>query len=267
MRASRRSEAAPSGPSSSRAASQGGYRRDTGVVEPVVVVPWAPGPLHPHRGGWAGPADLRRPSGVPIDLSDPDVVALVDAYEAVLADAPPNGAAITAAHFALLETASLLRWAPRPGRPNGNTSAATPGPSPGGRHPRRPTSWPTCGRRWMPAGPRRAGDPAAERRSDAGEGHQRADQALVVGPEVEGDGGDVVDEGDQLDAARSRGGRRSSRSCRRSRSRRCAPPCARRGRRTAAGGDRLRRTRRRSPGGTSTGRRSGRRSASGGSPP
>jgi hypothetical protein len=81
----------------------------------LVVVPWAPGPLI--RIEWSGPApaDLQRPSGLPIDLSDADVVALVGAYEAVLADAPPDGPTITAAHFALLETASLLRWAPPAG--------------------------------------------------------------------------------------------------------------------------------------------------------
>ena len=81
----------------------------------VVVVPWAPGPLI--RIEWTEPnsAGLQRRSGLPIDLSDPDVFALVDAYENVLADPPPDDATITAAHFALLETASLLRWAPPAG--------------------------------------------------------------------------------------------------------------------------------------------------------
>ena len=78
----------------------------------LVVVLWAPGPLI--RIEWPGPAtiDLRRPSGLPVDPSDPDVAALIDAYEAVLAEAPPDDPAIAAAHAALLETASLLRCAP-----------------------------------------------------------------------------------------------------------------------------------------------------------
>ncbi len=78
----------------------------------LVVVPWAPGPLI--RIEWPGPAtvDLRRPSGLPVDPSDSDVTALIDAYEAVLAEAPPADPAIAAAHAALLETASLLRCAP-----------------------------------------------------------------------------------------------------------------------------------------------------------
>ena len=41
--------------------------------------------------------------------------ALVDAYEAVLATSPRGEPAVIAAHFALLETASLLRWAPPAG--------------------------------------------------------------------------------------------------------------------------------------------------------
>ncbi len=77
----------------------------------VVIVPWTPGPLL--RVERDGPASggLGRRSGVPIDPSDPDVGALVEAYETVLATAPPTGPSVTAAHFALLETASLLRWA------------------------------------------------------------------------------------------------------------------------------------------------------------
>jgi hypothetical protein len=77
----------------------------------VVIVPWTPGPLL--RVERDGPASggLRRPTGLPIDPSDPDVGALVEAYEAVLATAAPAGPSVTAAHFALLETASLLRWA------------------------------------------------------------------------------------------------------------------------------------------------------------
>ena len=57
------------------------------------------------------PTTCRRSSGLPIDPSDPDVGALIDAYEAFLAVAPPHDPAIAAAHSALLETASLLRWA------------------------------------------------------------------------------------------------------------------------------------------------------------
>ena len=80
-------------------------------MEVVVVVPWSPGPLLRVERDGPGSGDLRRPCGLPIDLSDPDVGALVEAYEAVLETAPPDGSSITAAHFALLETASLLRWA------------------------------------------------------------------------------------------------------------------------------------------------------------
>lgn len=82
----------------------------------VIVVPWAAGPLIRIPAGPEAGNDLRRRTGVPIDASDPDVAALVDAYETVWATAPLDGAAITAAHTALLETASLLRWAP-PGGP------------------------------------------------------------------------------------------------------------------------------------------------------
>lgn len=81
----------------------------------VVVVPWTPGPLIRVEDGRAGD-DLRRACGVPIDLSDPDVFALVDAYEALLAKSPPDESKLTAGHFALLETASLLRSGP-PGGP------------------------------------------------------------------------------------------------------------------------------------------------------
>jgi hypothetical protein len=80
----------------------------------LLVVPWAPGPLI--RIERERPGDeLERRSGVPIDPSDPDVGALVAAYEAVLAAAPEGDTTLTAAHFALLETASLLRWAPPAG--------------------------------------------------------------------------------------------------------------------------------------------------------
>jgi hypothetical protein len=81
----------------------------------LVVVPWTPGPLIRLAAGQAGGDDLRRRSGVPIDVSDPDVGALVDAYDAFWAGAPHDGAAITVAHTALLETASLLRCAPPAG--------------------------------------------------------------------------------------------------------------------------------------------------------
>src|SRR5687767_14772397 len=91
-------------------AGPGRRRRDTGPME-LVVVPWSPGPLLRLERDGRGSGDLRRPRGLPIDLSDPDVGALVEAYEAVLETAPPDGSSITAAHFALLETASLLRWA------------------------------------------------------------------------------------------------------------------------------------------------------------
>jgi hypothetical protein len=48
---------------------------------------------------------------VPIDVSDADVAALVQAYEAIWATVPLDAAVITVAHAALLETASLLRCA------------------------------------------------------------------------------------------------------------------------------------------------------------
>jgi hypothetical protein len=80
----------------------------------LLVVPWAPGPLLRIEAG--GPdADLRRTRGLPLDPSDPDVAALVDAYETGLAAVPEGEPTVTAAHFALLETASLLRWAPPAG--------------------------------------------------------------------------------------------------------------------------------------------------------
>jgi hypothetical protein len=52
---------------------------------------------------------------VPLDVSDPDVSALVDAYEAFWSGPALDAAAITVAHTALLETASLLRCAPPAG--------------------------------------------------------------------------------------------------------------------------------------------------------
>jgi hypothetical protein len=81
----------------------------------LIVVPWSPGPLIRIAAGLEASHDLRRRTGVPIDASDPDVAALVGAYEALCATAPPDGAAITNAHTALLEAASLLRWAPPAG--------------------------------------------------------------------------------------------------------------------------------------------------------
>ncbi len=81
----------------------------------LVVVPWSPGPLIRIAAGPAGAGDLRRRSGVPIDVSDPDVGGLVDAYKALWATAPLDEAAVTVAHTALLETASLLRCAPPAG--------------------------------------------------------------------------------------------------------------------------------------------------------
>ena len=76
----------------------------------LVVVPWTPGPLVRIEADPGG-SDLRRKSGVPIDVSDADVGALVEAYETIWATMPLDGAAITVAHTALLETASLLRCA------------------------------------------------------------------------------------------------------------------------------------------------------------
>jgi hypothetical protein len=81
----------------------------------LIVVPWSPGPLIRIAAGLKASHDLRRRTGVPIDVSDPDVTALLDAYEALWAAAPLDGAAITVAHTALLETASLLRCAPPAG--------------------------------------------------------------------------------------------------------------------------------------------------------
>jgi hypothetical protein len=76
-----------------------------------LVVPWTPGPLiriHAADG-------LQRPTGLPIDPSDPDVAALVDAYEALLAT-EPGDLAVGEAHRGVLRTASLLRFA-RPAGP------------------------------------------------------------------------------------------------------------------------------------------------------
>jgi hypothetical protein len=81
----------------------------------LVVVPWAPGPLLRIEGDGPPSDELRRPSGLPIDPSDPDVGALIEAYEAVLATRPPHDPAVIAAHTAVLETASLLRWEPPTG--------------------------------------------------------------------------------------------------------------------------------------------------------
>jgi hypothetical protein len=82
----------------------------------LVVVPWTPGPLiHLGSASHRTNDDVRRRSGVPIDLSDPDVAALVHAYESLWALAPLDGTALTVAHTALLETASLLRCAPPAG--------------------------------------------------------------------------------------------------------------------------------------------------------
>lgn len=81
----------------------------------LVVVPWTPGPLIRIAAGPGGGDGLRRRSGVPIDVSDPDVGALVEAYQAFWAGAALDGAAVTVAHTALLEVASLLRCAPPAG--------------------------------------------------------------------------------------------------------------------------------------------------------
>jgi hypothetical protein len=74
----------------------------------LVVVPWAPGPLI--RVEWPGPARDQK-LGLPIDPSDPDVSALIGAYESLLA-ATAEDTLVTAGHIAMLETASLLRWGP-----------------------------------------------------------------------------------------------------------------------------------------------------------
>jgi hypothetical protein len=81
----------------------------------LIVVPWSPGPLIRIAAGLEASHDLRRRTGVPIDTSDPDVAALVDAYESFWATGPLDRAAITIAHTALLEVASLLRCAPPAG--------------------------------------------------------------------------------------------------------------------------------------------------------
>lgn len=76
----------------------------------LVVVPWTPCPVIRIAAGPGG-SDVRRRSGVPIDVSDADVAALVDAYEDLWTRVPLDEAAITVAHTAVLETASLLRCA------------------------------------------------------------------------------------------------------------------------------------------------------------
>ena len=82
----------------------------------LIIVPWAPGPLIRLPAGAEANGDLRRRTGVPIDVSDVDVAALVAAYEAIWVAVPaPDAAALAAAHAALLETASLLRCAPPAG--------------------------------------------------------------------------------------------------------------------------------------------------------
>lgn len=83
----------------------------------LLLVPWTPGPLL--RIDPTGP-ELDQKLGVPIEPSDPDVRALVDAYEALLADCglPPADCDIplvAGAHGALLATASLLRCGPPAG--------------------------------------------------------------------------------------------------------------------------------------------------------
>ena len=81
-----------------------------------IVVPWSPGPLIRIAAGLEAGHDLRRRAGVPIDVSDLDVAALVAAYDDFWAAAPPDDApATTVAHTAMLETASLLRCAPPAG--------------------------------------------------------------------------------------------------------------------------------------------------------
>lgn len=77
----------------------------------LIVVPWAPGPLLRIAGCDLIDDGLRRRSGVPVDGSDSDVAALLDAYDAVCAEAPPDTPTISTAHTALLRTASLLRCA------------------------------------------------------------------------------------------------------------------------------------------------------------
>jgi hypothetical protein len=77
----------------------------------LLVIPWTPGPvLRIHAVAPAG-GELRRPTGVPIDPSDPDVAALIEAYDAFWATAPLDEAAIRTAHAAVLEAAALLRGA------------------------------------------------------------------------------------------------------------------------------------------------------------
>lgn len=81
----------------------------------LIVVPWHPGPLIHIAAGQRTNDDLQRSRGVPIDPSDPDVAALVVAYEAIWAAVPLATTTIAEAHTAVLETASLLRWGPPAG--------------------------------------------------------------------------------------------------------------------------------------------------------
>jgi hypothetical protein len=85
----------------------------------LVLVPWTPGPLIRIE---ATGRERDQKLGLPIDPSDSDVRALIDAYEALLLltasrtdvawrDVP----VIVSAHLAVLEAASLLRWAPPAG--------------------------------------------------------------------------------------------------------------------------------------------------------
>ena len=84
----------------------------------LVLVPWRPGRLIRIE---ANSPERDQKLGVPIDPSDPDVRALIDSYEALLTTAgrpdvaPRDVPVIASAHVALLETASLLRWAPPAG--------------------------------------------------------------------------------------------------------------------------------------------------------
>lgn len=80
----------------------------------LIVVPWASGPLLRIPVGRMGD-ELRRRRGVPIDPSDPDVRALLDAYDAFWADPPLDTAVCAAAHSAVLQVATLLRCGPPSG--------------------------------------------------------------------------------------------------------------------------------------------------------
>jgi hypothetical protein len=91
----------------------------------LVVVPWAPGPLI--RVEWPGPArDLKL--GLPIDPSDPDVSALIGAYESLLA-AATQGGLIAAGHVALRKRRRCCGGGRRSAPPNASTSAVECGPS------------------------------------------------------------------------------------------------------------------------------------------